>query len=307
MSTPYQDIWIKGEQVQRGQRECANRYEIVRSFFSQYQRPFTVLDMGASDGYFAVRLVEDFPDCTVVAVEPRPRIGEILHRNDAQRVLWLRKKLSPTELSKLADVEHFDVTLALSVIHWMKRPPAESIEALRRMGDHLILELPVEAQATGQEVVQKIEPPKDGTLLGYGASHLDADAQRPITVLSQEKTCLERGYWDSNRPSLAHIVSDFQSKTFHKGKKVSYPWLRGINLQTFLRLGGTWPRRARIADCVREAYLRLNGPHGDIAPWNVILQGDRAVFIDSKAGSERAGQDFAFLNRLLVQIVESEV
>ena len=298
----YQDVWVKGQRVSPGGRECANRYEIVRSFCSQYQRPFTVLDVGAADGYFSVRLAEDFPDCTVVAVEPRPRIGDVPKLNDAVRVLWLRKKLSLADIHTLADVEHFDVTLALSMIHWMKEPPDRSIKALRRLGDHLILELPVEAEATGQEVVQAITIPEDAVLLGYGESHLGGQG-RPFYLLSQKKTSLRSGYWDSPRDSIARIASTFESKTFKKGKKVSYPWMRGINLQTFLMLNGAYPSREYIAQCVRESYARLGGPHGDLEPWNVILQGDRADLIDPKPGNERAGTDAVFLEQLITTIL----
>jgi len=301
---PYQDIWVKGSRIQRGIRECAERYIMIRDFCQQYQRPFTVLDIGAAEGYFAVRLAEDFPDCTVVTAEPRPSLGEVLRQNDNPRVLWLRRKLPLADLQCLAEVEHFDVVLALSVIHWMRRPPAESIAALQQLGDHLILELPVEAEATGQEVVRDIELPADGTLLGYGESHLEAAARRPVMVLSQKKTRLTRGYWESDRASTARISSDFTTKVFRKGKKVTYPWLRGINLQTFLKLDGAYPGRKYIARAVQAAYQRLDGPHGDLEPWNVILQGDQAMLIDPKPEADRARHDEDFLARLITAIKE---
>ena len=306
MTALYQDIWVKGKVVRQGVRECADRYELIRDFCSQYRRPFTVLDVGAADGYFSVRLTEDFPDCTVVAVEPRLRIGEVLALNEAERVLWLHTSLRVEDVHTLADVEHFDVTLALSVIHWMKKPPAESIAALQRLGDHLILELPVEDTATGQEVVQAIATPEGSSLLGYGESHLDAEAQRPIYLLSQEKTSLALSYWGAGYTPVVPvaIASDFTSKTFSKGKKVTYPWARGINLQTFLKLNGGHPDRKHIAQCVREAYSRGVPPHGDLAPWNTILQGDSVALIDAKPGGKRSAKDAEYLARLIGSITQ---
>lgn len=303
MTKPYQDVWVKGRMVSAGVRECAERYALIRSFCSQYRRPFTVLDVGAADGYFAIRLAEDFPDCTVAAVEPRQRIGVVLRQNEAERVLWLQVKLAVDDLRILAEVEHFDVTLALSVIHWMNQPPEESLAILRGLGDHLILELPVEDTACGQEVVREIETPADGILLGYGQSHLDATARRPIYLLSQEKTCLARSYWDSPYPSLARIDSSFDAKTFRKGKKLAYPWMRGINLQTFLSLNGVWPSREHVARCVQAAYERFGGPHGDLSPWNIIWQGDHAVLIDPKPQRKRAMADAEVLERLVAKIM----
>ncbi len=302
----YQDIWVKGQVQSRGLRECAERYELIHKFCAQYKRPFTVLDVGAADGYFAVRLTEDFPECTVVAIEYRPRIGEVLARNAARRVLWLNKRVTLEDIRGLAAVEHFDVTLALSVIHWLHAPPAESINALQALGDHLILELPVETTATGQEVVQMLTAPYGGEVLGHGRSHLDPAALRPVYLLSQSKTGLMRGYWGSPRDAHVVINSSFESKTFVKGKKVSYPFMRGINLQTFLTLNGAHPSRVDIAGRVRKAYgkyMRGTVPHGDLVPWNVILQGDRAVLIDAKPGGERDARDTEFLERLVVTIM----
>lgn len=301
----YQDIWCKGQVLQKGVRECAERYELVRRFCAQYTRPFTVLDIGAADGYFAVRLAEDFSECTVVAVEPRQRIGEVLRANDAKRVLWLQKRMSAADIRGLACVEHFDLTLALSVIHWMKEPPAESLAALRLLGDHLILEVPTEESATGQEVVQALEVPAGAKLLGYGASHLDVSKPRPMYLLSQAKTGLMKGYLGSPRSAHVTITSDFKTKTFAKGKKVHYDFIRGINLQTFLALGGSHPNRAYVAGLLTGAYRR-NHPHGDLAAWNVILAGDRAHLIDAKPEAERAEHDAEFLERLLKQVKEHD-
>ena len=290
----------------KGMRECAKRYELIRRFCAQYQRPFTVLDVGAAEGYFAVRLTEDFPECTVVAIEPRPRIGEVLKSNESQRVLWLAKKMTVADIRALAAVEHFDVTLALSVIHWLDEPPAESLAALRQLGDHLILELPVEPTATGQEIVQAIVTPTDGVLLGYGESHLDPETPRPIYLLSQPKTGLERSYWGSTRLPGILIVGNFEAKWLIKGKKVIRQWVRGINLQTFLTLKGSHPGRKHIARCVRKGYDRyMKGavPHGDLEPWNVILRGDIAALIDAKPKGVRGDQDAVFLEQLIATIM----
>lgn len=300
----YQDIWVRGQVTQKGIRECAERYGLIHDFCERYRRPFTVLDIGAADGYFAVRLAEDFPECTVVAIEPRLRIGKVLKLNDAKRVLWLPKKVSAAHVRQLAAVEHFDVTLALSVVHWFSEPPEETINAMRLLGDHLILETPTEEAATGHKA-ETITIPTDASLLGHGKSHLKVEAPRPIHLLSQQKTALLRSYWGAPSVPATRIVitSDFDTKTFSKGKKVHYDWLRGINLQTFLALDGAWPDREYVAGLLPEA-LQGGHPdgHGDVATWNVVLQGDRAVLIDPKPGGERAANDAAFLERVIAEV-----
>src|SRR3990167_2396515 len=145
----YQDIWVKGKLVSKGNRDCENRYALVKQFCSQYTRPFTVLDIGAWSCYFPIRLTEDFPNCTAVAAEFTSAPEESLRLNAAERVIWLKKELLGEDLDRLAAVEHFDVVLAFSVVHQMRIGLTQNaiVERLRKLGDHLLLELAVEPRA----------------------------------------------------------------------------------------------------------------------------------------------------------------
>lgn len=277
----YQDFWLNGVCVRPGVRECAARYDVIRAFCGQYTRPFTVLDVGAGLGYFSTRLAEDFPECTAVAIEKRPEIGLALAANGNPRVLWLARKMRLDDLQALADVEHIDVILALSVLHHIDAEPADTLAALRALGDHLLLEVPVEADACSPERVQAIQVPDGSAVIGYGQSHLARDAWRPIIHLAQPKATLRRRYLGDERPRpvALEITSDFSAKTVRYLERAeTRAWHRGINLQTFLRFGGTYPHRDTIAEQVRAAWD--GSPHGDLRPFNVVLQGDRAVLID---------------------------
>jgi SAM-dependent methyltransferase len=152
----YQDIWVKGKLQKRGVRECADRFELIADFCRQFKRPFTVLDLGANLGYFSLRLTECF-DCTSVACEGIyvDWIQEVLVQNANPRVILLKQIFTLADLKALAQVEHFDVVLGLSVIHHLDGAFDESLEVLRSLGDHLILELPFEANACGQQIVQQ--------------------------------------------------------------------------------------------------------------------------------------------------------
>ena len=63
----YQDSW-DGKVIEAGKRECASRYEIVKSVCSELKQPFSVCDIGANMNYFGIRLIEDF-DCLVMSFE----------------------------------------------------------------------------------------------------------------------------------------------------------------------------------------------------------------------------------------------
>src|SRR6185436_12823245 len=109
------------------------------------------------------------------------------------------------DLRALAEVEHFDVVLGLSVVHHLDAPFAESLEVLRSLGDHVILELPNEANACGQEIVKEVSGaalPGDAQLLGQGKSHLDGGL-RPIYLLSRPKTRLVKSFLGTGRSGLS--------------------------------------------------------------------------------------------------------
>jgi len=281
----YQDVWIRGRVASRGVRECDDRYQIIKGYCAQFNRPFTILDIGANLGYFSIRLCEDL-DCTSVLVEGiyGDWLQEVLEANSNQRLILLKKLMSLDDLRKIAEVEHFDVVMALSVIHHFPNDINESLAVLQSLGDHLILELPNEREACGQDVVtqaMQLQLPEHARFLGRGKSHLN-EGERPIVAIHTPKTTLQRSYIGTPREGLSLTIhADFSTKTveFHN-KPSRYAWHRGINLQTYLYMHGAYPSRAAIAEMV--AGLTLNGaPHRDVQPWNLILQGDAVQLIDA--------------------------
>lgn len=300
----YQTEWVRGSPRSAGVRECEHRYAVIREFCSQYTRPFTVLDIGANLGYFSLRLAEDF-DCTVVAVEDlyADQLAGVLEANGNPRVVMLQRHVTIADLHALAEVEHFDVTLAMSVVHHIG-PYEETLAALRCLGDHLLLELPVERNACNQHLVAGVRPPANGVLLGWGDSHL-TDARRPIYHVSTPKSGLIRSYLDTpETDSDVQITSDFGRKTFeYRVRGECRDWWRGINLRTFQLWGGRYPSRATVAGLVRDGWD--GEPHGDVRPWNVVLQGDAVKFIDRRDARRFFTDDDANLSKLVEAVATS--
>jgi 2-polyprenyl-3-methyl-5-hydroxy-6-metoxy-1,4-benzoquinol methylase len=179
----YQDEWVRGKVIVKGERECEHRYSIIKSFVQQYQGPFTLLDIGANIGYFSFRIAEDFPDSIVVAVEGNPRflkkLLEVAEKNNRDNVIVIGKKLSVENISRLAELEHFDVVLGMSVIHHIYNDPAEGLDAFLKLGDNLILELPNESKYSLQKY-SMLE--SRGQVIGYGDSHINPGSKRPIVL-----------------------------------------------------------------------------------------------------------------------------
>lgn len=72
-------------------------------------RPFTLLDIGANDGYFSTRIAEDF-NCYVTALDKNPKVDELF----SKRIRPMVQKLTESTMKALP---RFDVILALSVLH----------------------------------------------------------------------------------------------------------------------------------------------------------------------------------------------
>jgi SAM-dependent methyltransferase len=187
----YQNKWINGAVAEKGYRECAPRYEIVRDFCRQrFTGPFSVCDIGANLCYFGLRLTEDFPLCSVMAFEFHPLVlkhAEVaIKSNNTKRLILLNRKLGLDDARTLASCAHFDVVLALSVIHHLPGSFDDWLTALRGLGKYLIAEFAVEdsprvAAHKGYHV------PNDAVILGYGESHKKIGVRRPIVLIKGEK------------------------------------------------------------------------------------------------------------------------
>lgn len=184
----YQDKWLNGRCIERGTRECANRYAIIREFCSTISdRLFTVCDIGANMCYFGIRLAEDFPYCRVTAFEFHSfemRQRHVQANAVGMRVALMKKKLSLEDVESLSSAERFDVVLALSVAHHLTRGGdfERWIAALRSLGKHLIMEFAL----TDSKRAAKINDyaiPTDAKILGFGKSHLNHEVRRPIVLL----------------------------------------------------------------------------------------------------------------------------
>lgn len=139
---PYQDIMINNEVIFKGVGpDCPSRYEAIKAALAEYKRPIKVLDIGASNGYFSLRLAKDF-EATCVMADLSDRLANICKFNtEVRNLIYLKRALSLEDLQLLAKHEHFDVVLALNVLHHMS-PWKEITDVIFELGDTVIIETP---------------------------------------------------------------------------------------------------------------------------------------------------------------------
>ena len=178
----YQDSWLKGRRIAKGYRECASRYEVVKEFCSSFDGPFSVLDVGANMCYFGLRLTEDFPDCRVLAFEFDHFDVRSAHvkRNKQNRLALFNHKLTIYSLETLVLCAHFDLILAMSVLHHVGGQIEDWVFQLKALSDNVIVELAGSDSPRAQKQINKDIKIRE---LGFGSSHLLSGFARPIGVL----------------------------------------------------------------------------------------------------------------------------
>ncbi len=152
-SLVYQDIIMRGKTLFQGINICDNRYSIIKPILDGFQeKPFSVLDVGAAQGYFSFRIANDFPRSNCVMIEHSNKdydhhgfmLYQLCQLNDLPNITYFHKEISIPTLENLSHEEHFDVILALLVVHQIDDSMEirkKVLETLFDLGDNVILEV----------------------------------------------------------------------------------------------------------------------------------------------------------------------
>lgn len=176
----YQDTWINGERTDNGYRDCEKRYDIIKSFCNSLPAKFTVCDIGANMAYFDIRLIEDFGCyCAAFEFDQYEKRKKIIPAY--KTLMYINRKISLSDLCIMNKSSHYDLVLALSVLHHVPGSVTEWIRQLRQLGDNLIVEFAL-SDSKRTSTRKEYQIPEDGTLLGYGNSHLKDKFLRPIIL-----------------------------------------------------------------------------------------------------------------------------
>ena len=294
----YQDIIINDVVVKKANRnhDTESRYKIIREVLNQYRRPFCMLDIGASQGYFSFRAAHDY-DCVCVMIEGNnaeyPKVGaqllSLCEANDSlENIILLNKEVVPKDLIKLGECESFSVVLALNIIHWFGPRWKEVADAIFNLGDNIIIETPPEEEHANKEqnyLRKEIEEYlifRKAKIIGKVPRHT-SNEMAGIYLLESEKKQLVRKHWLAPETNDHYtITSNYETKTItkwppHAETLKVYDWKPGINLLTFLMYNGAYPSREKIEEAVRD----IQDPfHNDWTVNNMILQGNRISLID---------------------------
>ena len=293
----YNDIRINGKTLSLGYRNSEKRYSEIFKFCKKFNRPISVLDLGAAEGYFTFRLAEDFPG-VFVAVESNPerKLLELCKKNNDPKVLLLNKQMNLKNLKNIKEVQHFDIVLALNIIHHFDEPFQDVLETLVSMSSFCFLEHPnsLENESTKNSQrldTEKLDLEKFKPILlnknpsGLGNS-LNKKLERNLWLLqnTQSKT-IDRGWRGASKyteefgpGNQISIKSNFNEINVDYGlRDEKRNWIHGIDLRTFLEYDGVYPTNEKIINLINNLKIEYAK---DLGPHNLILNGERLFLID---------------------------
>lgn len=289
----YQHIVINGKIVENmppthGQQP-EKRYEVIKKTLDLYERPFTMLDLGAAQGYHSLKAAWQYPQSVFVMIEGNnsvyrmagDQLLSICKANDRlHNIIHLNKSLYIDDLAQMGKCEHFDVVLALNVIHWLGNDWKNAIKALLTLGDNIIIETPPAQQSAKTKDIITYLYSIGAELIAEVPRHTDAKNKAPMFLLKSTKSqTLTQSTWFS-RKGPYEIISDFKHKKLKKKDKgidLTTDWLPGINFITFKMYQGEYPS---VQTLKNEIESLKNVPHNDWAPNNIIVQGNKLALID---------------------------
>ena len=293
----YNDIRIQGKTISTGYRNSEKRYGEIFKFCKKFNRPISVLDLGAAEGYFTFRLAEDFSG-VFIAVESNPerKLLELCIKNNNRKVLLLDKQMNLKNLKNLKEVQHFDIVLALNIIHHFDEPFQDVLDTLVSMSSFCFMEHPNPLEDDSTKNFQRLEKEKlkldsfEPVLLNKNESGLgnafNQKLERNLWLLknTQSKT-IDRGwrgaskYDDEFGPgNHISIKSNFDNIDVDYGlRDEKRTWVQGIDLRTFLENNGVYPTNGEVLDLINN--LKIDNAK-DLGPHNLILDGESLFPID---------------------------
>jgi SAM-dependent methyltransferase len=227
----YQDVRINHETICSGIIECEARYQALKPLLDRFHRPFSVLDIGANNGFFALRIAEDY-GATCVMIDGTERLRRICELNtQINHLVYLQKFMDPSDIEWLSQKEHFDVVLCFHLLHhvdWKRFVPA-----LFRLGDHVIIETPpvndgfVSLKPTIPEIARYLLSLPNAVQIGSFRRQLPEIKDHMI--------------WFAFRYSMPTICRDFdRCEQFDVKKNQWVPIPLGISCATYKVLNGVF-------------------------------------------------------------------
>jgi hypothetical protein len=199
-------------------------------------------------------------------------------------------------LKNLKEVQHFDVVLALNVIHHFDEPFQDVLDTLISMCSFCFMEHPNSLEDNSTKNSHRLKTEKMNLekfkpqLLNKNESGLgnsvNQKLERNMWLLQNTKSkTIDRGWRGTSKyrdqfglDAEIKIQSDFNEINVNYGlRNEKRNWIQGVDLRTFLEYNGVYPTTEKIIDLIDE--LEIDNAQ-DLGPHNLILNGKKLFLID---------------------------
>lgn len=227
----YQDIVIGDNIFPIGTDLCDCRYELLKPVLDNFEGSFSVLDLGAAQGYFSFRIAREYPLSSCVMVESNHTAYYSLHgdmlydlcqlNSHLKNIYYLNRKMDIHDLHLISMNEHFDLVIAFLVVHLMHNELNEQIKILKtllKLSDNLIIEIANDVGVIHSSYVEYLSDSLEATYLGEVNRHKDSN--------SKSKGKL---FWFKKNNDVAEINRN-KDTPLHR---TTYELLNGVFPETF--------------------------------------------------------------------------
>lgn len=220
----YQDVIVNNKTVLNGTCRCPERYKLLHPVLKSYiGKEFSVLDIGAAQGYFDFKIAYDYPGahCTMLEggygqglyADYPERLLKLCNLNsNLKHITFLQKQLIVNDLVSLNEKEHFDIVLAFLVMHlfpdvdYNHKPKDREIsnqkilDNVLKLGDNVVIEV-VPARRYN-EFVKSIQSKYNAVFLGFVLR--DYNPGKRMGAL----------WWIKNKPSKVKNTLEVSRETY---------------------------------------------------------------------------------------------
>ncbi len=196
-------------------------------------------------------------------------------------VIALSRPINTSIVTRLSEVENFDITIVHNADQFCSSLGAQSVDALLNMGptilfcfshyslrDHFIDYLASSSLKNNIDLIEDTHKNKY-----YLLAHIT------------KQQYIQRQHWlEIKKPGLdnSHVIQSELHlkqliKTIRTGMIIKTDWMPGINLISFKMCNGIWPSSSFLNKYVMND---LRVPHPDWSPNNMIVQGEKMALID---------------------------
>ncbi len=250
-------------------------YAEIKELLNKYHRPITVLEIGVDSVYYAFDIAKEY-DCTsvIMYVDKLHDHKQYAKVQDFENVVIVNpQNVTHDMLQTVTRCEHFDVVIVhgvpeqLKKDHILRRGYQRTLDLIMKLGDFTFIQTKGRSrkvasycQSNGKNLVHGLK----GTLYGF---------QTP-------KKGLDIARWNYRHLPMQEtprypIDSNFTEKKYYKNfAEQGIPWLKGMNLVTFVMLRGLYPTNMMISRQIEEMK---KSKHNDAIIGNMIVQGGNTV------------------------------